>query len=112
MNGVLIYTGSPDSEGSLGGLVRLSTPDLLQPIVLRTLANAGWCGSDPVCLETDPAQSGDRISGAACHCCLLLPETACERFNRELDRAVLVGDADQSFAGFFGNLMPEAEWQS
>lgn len=112
MNGVLIYTGSPDSEGSLGGLVRLSAPDLLQPIVLRTLANAGWCGSDPVCLETDPKQSGDRISGAACHCCLLLPETACERFNRELDRAVLVGDADQSFAGFFGNLMPEAEWQS
>ncbi|MBY5725217.1 MULTISPECIES: DUF1998 domain-containing protein [Rhizobium] len=112
MNGVLIYTGSPDSEGSLGGLVRLSTPDLLQPIVLRTLANAGWCGSDPVCLETDPTQSGDRISGAACHCCLLLPETACERFNRELDRAVLVGDADQSFAGFFGNLMPESEWQS
>jgi hypothetical protein len=112
MNGVLIYTGSPDSEGSLGGLVRLSAPDLLQPIVLRTLANAGWCGSDPVCLETDPSQSGDRISGAACHCCLLLPETACERFNRELDRAVLVGDADQSFAGFFGNLVPEAEWQS
>lgn len=112
MNGVLIYTGSPDSEGSLGGLVRLAAPQLLEPIVLRTLANAGWCGSDPVCLETDPRQSGDRISGAACHCCLLLPETACERFNRELDRAMLVGDAENAFSGFFKDLVSEAQWQS
>ena len=102
MNGVLVYTGSPDSEGSLGGLVRLAGPELLEPIVKRTLISVGWCGSDPVCLETDPNQSGDRVSGAACHCCLLLPETACEKFNRELDRAVLVGDADGAFAGYFG----------
>jgi hypothetical protein len=101
MNGVLIYTGSPDSEGSLGGLVRLAMPELLTPIILSTLKAAGWCGSDPVCLETDPRQSGERVSGAACHCCLLLPETACEKFNRELDRAVMVGDADSGFAGFF-----------
>ena len=53
MNGVLIYTGSPDSEGSLGGLVRLAEPELLEPIVRRTLDSAGWCGSDPVCIETD-----------------------------------------------------------
>lgn len=112
MNGVLVYTGSPDSEGSLGGLVRLAEPELLEPIIMRTLANAGWCGSDPVCLETDPRQSGDRVSGAACHCCLLLPETACERFNRELDRAVLVGDAESTFEGFFGSIAPEASWQS
>jgi hypothetical protein len=79
---------------------------------MRTLRNAAWCGSDPVCLETDPAQSGDRVSGAACHCCLLLPETACERFNRELDRAVLVGDADGAFEGFFGGAIEGVEWQS
>lgn len=112
MNGVLIYTGSPDSEGSLGGLVRLADPDLLEPIVLRTLRSAGWCGSDPVCLETDPQQSGDRVSGAACHCCLLLPETACEKFNRELDRAVLVGDADGGFQGYFGQAAEDLEWPS
>lgn len=101
MNGVLIYTGSPDSEGSLGGLVRLAESDLLERIVLQTIRSAQWCGSDPVCLETDPAQSGERISGAACHCCLLVPETACEKFNRELDRTLLVGDADGKWAGFF-----------
>ena len=101
MNGVLIYTGSPDSEGSLGGLVRLSEPFLLERIVLETIHNARWCGSDPVCLETEPRQAGDRISGAACHCCLLIPETACEKFNRELDRSMLVGDADGKYAGYF-----------
>ena len=51
---VLIYTGSPDSEGSLGGLVRLAEPELLEPIIRRTLDSVGWCGSDPVCIETDP----------------------------------------------------------
>lgn len=112
MNGVLVYTGSPDSEGSLGGLVRLAEPELLEPIVLRTLRSAGWCGSDPVCLETDPGQSGDRVSGAACHCCLLLPETACEKFNRELDRAVLVGDADGAFAGYFAAVDGGLHWPS
>ncbi|MDV4178403.1 DUF1998 domain-containing protein [Rhizobium brockwellii] len=112
MNGVLIYTGSPDSEGSLGGLVRLAAPELLEPIVFRTLRSAGWCGSDPVCLETDPKQSGDRVSGAACHCCLLLPETACEKFNRELDRAVLVGDIEETFAGYFGRVAEDALWLS
>ncbi len=101
MNGVLIYTGSPDSEGSLGGLVRLADPQFLGPIIQKTLDNARWCGSDPVCLETDPNQSGERISGSACHCCLLLPETACEKFNRELDRAVLFGDSEENFAGYF-----------
>ncbi|MDP3883672.1 DUF1998 domain-containing protein [Hydrogenophaga sp.] len=99
MNGVLIYTGSPDSEGSLGGLVRLADPAHLERIVLKTIRDARWCGSDPVCLETDPAQSGDRVSGAACHCCLLVPETACEKFNRELDRTMLVGSAEGESAG-------------
>lgn len=109
MNGVLIYTGSPDSEGSLGGLVRLAEPGQLRRIVLQTIRSARWCGSDPVCLETDPAQSGDRISGAACHCCLLVPETACEKFNRELDRTMLVGSPDpgepDGWQGYFGTTL-------
>lgn len=108
MNGVLVYTGSPDSEGSLGGLVRLADPRQIERIVMRALRAARWCGSDPVCLETDPVQSGDRVSGAACHCCLLVPETACEKFNRELDRTMLVGTAEAEpgpgWRGFFGTI--------
>lgn len=101
IHGVLIYTGSPDSDGSLGGLVRIADPGLLEEVILRTIAGAQWCGSDPVCIETDPAQAGERVSGAACHSCLLLPETACEKFNRELDRAVLVGHPEGSWVGYF-----------
>jgi hypothetical protein len=104
MNGVLIYTGSPDSEGSLGGLVRLADPELITDAVTRAVRNSRWCGSDPVCIEMDPAQSGERISGAACHCCLLVPETACEKYNRELDRSMLVGDAAGRWKGFFDGL--------
>jgi hypothetical protein len=103
MCGVLVYTGSPDSDGSLGGLVRMADEQLLEPAVLRTVDAAGWCGSDPVCLESEPAQSGERVSGAACHSCLLLPETACEKFNRELDRSMLVGSHDGSWPGFFAH---------
>ncbi|NWE26819.1 DrmB family protein [Pseudomonas gingeri] len=101
IHGVLIYTGSPDSDGSLGGLVRIADPKLLEEVILRTVAGAQWCGSDPVCIETDPVQAGERVSGAACHSCLLLPETACEKFNRELDRAVLVGHPAEHWAGYF-----------
>lgn len=111
MNGVLIYTGSPDSEGSLGGLVRLADPVQLAKVVMRAIRSANWCGSDPVCLEAEPEQSGERISGAACHCCLLVPETACEKFNRELDRTMLVGSAptaeNQSWSGFFADAYME-----
>lgn len=114
MNGVLIYTGSPDSEGSLGGLVGLADPNRIVDIVIRAVHAARWCGSDPVCLESNPYQSGERISGAACHCCLLIPETACEKFNRELDRSMLVGAADESYRGFFDALRAGAghdPWQ-
>lgn len=106
MSGLLVYTGSPDSDGSLGGLVRMADQQLLEQVILNTVAGADWCGSDPVCLETDPAQAGERISGAACHSCLLLPETACEKFNRELDRTMLVGSHDGAWSGYF--TMPEA----
>lgn len=107
MNGVLIYTGSPDSEGSLGGLVRLADPVQLTRVIMKSIRSALWCGSDPVCSETEPEQSGDKVSGAACHCCLLVPETACEKFNRELDRTMLVGSAhpknNGGWSGFFAD---------
>jgi hypothetical protein len=32
---------------------------------------------------------------------LLVPETACEKFNRELDRTFLVGDSERLWRGFF-----------
>ena len=43
----------------------------------------------------------DTISIAACHSCLLLPETSCEFHNRYLDRALLVGSVDDPALGYF-----------
>ncbi|MGI8908111.1 MAG: DrmB family protein [Candidatus Sumerlaeaceae bacterium] len=111
MAGVLIYTGSPDSDGSLGGLVNLAQPERLASMIRRAVEDSAWCGNDPVCSETSPMDMGSRLSGASCHSCLLLPETACERFNCELDRAMLCGGVHVeggqsiSFNGYFQQLL-------
>ena len=93
MQGVLIYTASGDSEGTLGGLVRQGEPDRLSAIVERAILRAQWCSSDPVCIES-AGQGSDNANLAACHGCVLLPETSCETGNRLLDRGLLVGTPD------------------
>ena len=101
--GILIYTGSPDSDGSLGGLIGLAETDRLSDIVVRAIQDSDWCANDPVCSEVD--NFDERLSGAACHACLLLPETSCERYNRDLDRIMLVGSKDNKIKGFFDSLL-------
>lgn len=86
MAGILIYTATPDSEGSLGGLVELGHPDRFRSIVWHAVEGARFCSADPLCSEYRPENTGT-INAAACHVCLLLPETCCERSNRFLDRA-------------------------
>jgi hypothetical protein len=44
------------------------------------------------------------INLAACHACVLLPETSCERNNTLLDRALLVGTPEEPSIGFFHGL--------
>lgn len=99
MCGCLLYTGTTDSSGSLGGLVSLAEQGRLETIVHRTLDALGWCASDPVCSEQDPTAMGDRVSGASCHSCAALPETSCEKGNRELDRVFAVGNG--AVKGYF-----------
>ncbi len=91
MCGVLIYTASGDSEGTLGGLVRQGRPDFLPNIIIKALENSQWCSNDPVCMESS-GQGMDSLNLAACHACALLPETSCEESNRLLDRTFVVGD--------------------
>src|SRR5262249_34453494 len=50
MAGLLIYTGAPDSDGTLGGLQRRSSPDLLGPSVVAAIRSMEWCSSDPLCI--------------------------------------------------------------
>jgi hypothetical protein len=88
--GILLYTASTDSEGTLGGLVRLSEPTQLDRLLRAAFANAGRCSSDPLCAEHTPLETEDSLHGAACHACLFASETTCERGNRFLDRRLIV----------------------
>ena len=103
MAGLLLYTAAPDSEGTLGGLVRLGEPEHLGRLLRGCLHEAEMCASDPLCAEHDPSSDGHGLHSAACHTCLFLPETCCERGNRYLDRAALVrvfgGDGEGFFSG-------------
>ena len=91
MAGILIYTASGDCEGSMGGLVRMGEPENFARIFDAAVEDAGWCSADPVCTESGAigGQGIDGLNIAACHCCTLLPETACEFFNCYLDRGVV-----------------------
>ena len=88
MAGLLIYTASSDSEGSLGGLVDQAPPDRFGVVHLDALHDAHLCAQDPLCGAGELAGAAG-LNGAACHACLLLAETSCEAGNRFLDRAVL-----------------------
>lgn len=99
--GLLIYTATSDSAGSLGGLISQANPDRLEPSLRSALASAAWCSSDPLCIESEPGGT-DALNLAACHCCALLPETSCEEMNLLLDRAALIGIPGR-FAGLFEN---------
>lgn len=99
-SGVLVYTATADSAGSLGGLSSQSEPDVFAAVLASALRRAQWCSNDPVCIEATGSGVGG-LNLAACHACLLLPETSCERFNSFLDRATLVGTPGLEHEGFF-----------
>jgi len=105
MNGVLIYTSDGDSEGTMGGLVRMGKAGNIEPIFQKALDNARWCSSDPVCMEMGNlhGQGPDSCNLAACHNCALVPETACEEFNRFLDRGLVIGSIENPNLGFFNS---------
>ncbi len=103
MNGVLIYTASGDSEGSLGGLVRQGKKGRIEDTIVSALKNALWCTSDPICIQSG-GQGPESCNLAACHNCALLPETCCENGNRLLDRGIVIGALSNNDLGFFDNI--------
>ncbi|WP_443069071.1 hypothetical protein [Streptomyces sp. NBC_01278] len=81
----------PDAEGTLGGLVALAEPEKFSRVVRRALHDAERCSSDPLCADRLPRPPHeDFLHGAACHVCLFVSETTCERGNRFLDRRFIV----------------------
>lgn len=103
MAAVMLSTGTTGSEGTLGGLVEEGRR-------LRHHLREAWdlgrlCSNDPVCAAHDPSSdaSDRRTEGAACHGCLYIAECSCERFNKYLDRALVVPTIGNDPAlAFFG----------
>jgi len=100
MAGILIYTASSDSDGSLGGLVREGEAKRIEKILLAMLQEASWCSNDPICIESK-SQGYKSLNYAACHACAMLPETSCEAGNSFLDRAAVVGLPEDKELAFF-----------
>jgi hypothetical protein len=99
--GILLYTASPDAEGTLGGLVEAA--GRIDRYLRQAVELGQLCSNDPVCAQHRPDnwQEDRYLHGAACHGCLLLAESSCERRNDFLDRALVVPTVDGDGAAFF-----------
>jgi hypothetical protein len=106
MAGLLVFTSSPDADGTLGGLARQGESSNIVRVFDDTLTSMTWCSSDPLCIEGVHAKS-EPANGSACHACLLASETSCEEFNTFLDRALLVGTPTQPELGYFKDYLCE-----
>lgn len=101
--GILLYTGSTDAEGTLGGLVQVGRR--IETHIAMALERGRLCSHDPVCAYHEPKNPHEEryLHGAACHACLLISETSCERRNELLDRALVVPTVGVEDAAFFGD---------
>lgn len=99
--GVLLYTGTSDAEGTLGGLIQVGRR--IHEHIRGALAMGELCSNDPVCAQHEPSNQHERryLHGAACHGCLLISETSCEQHNEFLDRAMVVSTIDNLGIEFF-----------
>lgn len=88
--GLLIYTSTAGGQGTLGGLSGMA--HRVGELLTRAIKRLELCSNDPICAEHSPNGDHDdrHLHGAACHACLLIPETSCEARNTRLDRSLLV----------------------
>jgi hypothetical protein len=103
--GILLYTGSPDAEGTLGGLV--SQARHIEDHLSQALRMNALCSNDPICAQHSPGTSLEArlLHGAACHGCALVAETSCEMRNDYLDRALVAPVLGLSDAAFFEDVV-------
>jgi hypothetical protein len=99
--GVLIYTGTTDAEGTLGGLIQAGRR--IHEHIRNALEIGELCSNDPVCSQHDPQSEHEHryLQGAACHGCVLIAESSCEQRNDFLDRALVVPTVEHTGIHFF-----------
>ena len=104
MCGLLVYTATTDADGTLGGLARQGQAQRIQTSLQQAIRSMRWCSTDPLCIA-EMASAPEQFNLAACHACVLAPETCCEEYNRFLDRATLVGTPSDPEVGYFSDLL-------
>ena len=99
--GLLLYTGTPDAEGTLGGLVQQARH--FEAHLAHALEMGMLCSNDPICAQHAAGEGMEErwLHGAACHGCVLVAETSCEMRNDYLDRALVVPVLALVDAAFF-----------
>jgi len=100
--------GGTDAPEKTEALKRQELRALVGPIdglLALALDRAALCSNDPFCASHEPNSELEKryAHGAACHGCLLIAETSCERRNEFLDRALVVPTLIQHDAAFFTN---------
>jgi Domain of unknown function (DUF1998) len=85
--GILVYTSTAGGQGTLGGLSNMA--DRVGELLARATKRQALCSNDPICAEHSEESEEYPLQGAACHACLLVPETSCEARNTRLDRGLL-----------------------
>ena len=99
--GILLFTGTSDAEGTLGGLIQVGSR--IHEHLRNALELGFLCSNDPVCAQHEPTNAHECrfLQGAACRGCLLISETSCEQHNEYLDRALVVSTVDNLGTEFF-----------
>lgn len=99
--GILLYTGSSDAEGALGGLVEAGRR--IGRHLQAALEMGELCSNDPVCAQHAPDNPHEHrfLHGTACHGCPLIAETSCEQHNDFLDRVLLAPTVYPTGSAFF-----------
>ena len=108
MAGIFIFTASPSSDGALGGLTEIGrqNPDGTSNIwsLLEGAVDFSTdCSCDPLCSMQEPEKTQQQ-TGAACHACMLLPETCCEKMNFLLDRYMVSHTLHSQRDGFLKDI--------
>lgn len=89
-----------DLHCGVGCLVALGEPTRLEPTLRSALRSPQWCSVAPSASSPTRVARAE-VNLAACHACVLLPETSCEHNNGLLDRALLIGTRENPIDGFF-----------
>lgn len=99
--GLLIYTSTAGAQGTLGGLSGMA--ERLPEILVKAVRGLELCSNDPICADHHAGTDLDErpLHGAACHACVLVPETSCEARNTRLDRGLLVSTLVGSKSAMF-----------